>query len=142
MDAVKVLLCDLGTDNGAAENIRAILETDSHHRFAFQHEVLGASDRLVVVRRLAKFRSKLRPAISFLFCGAAQPPAIEEPMKALRADRADRPVLVVAETRDPDTVAELFRLGATEVFTPPLRAIDLIPRVWRWIEANGEEDES
>src|SRR5712692_708548 len=113
MNEVKVLLCDLGKANGVAENVRAILETDSRHRFALRHEVLRASDGPVVVRRLAKFGSKFCPTISFLLCGAAQPPAVGELVKALRADRAGRPVLVVAETKEPATVAELIRLGAT-----------------------------
>src|SRR5260370_26024116 len=110
MDAVNVLLCDLGAVNGAAENVRAILETDSHHRFTFQHEVLGASEHLVIARRQAKFQSKFCPAIICLFCGAVPPPSVEATIKALRSARADRPVLVGAATSDPGTVAELLCL--------------------------------
>src|SRR5216684_2493527 len=142
MNGVKVLLCDLETGSGLGQAIQGILETDPDHKFIIQHEVLGASEHPVFIRRANKFCSKFCPAISILLCGATPPLGVDELMKALRADRADRPVLVVAETTDPATVAKLFRQGATDVLIAPLRAIDLIPRVWRSIEAKCEEDES
>ncbi len=106
MDAANVLVWDLGTDSAAGENVRAILETDSYRHFTIRQEVLHASEGPAVVRRAAEFRSKFCPALSFLLCGAAPPPAAEELIKALRADSPDRPVFVVAEAGDPTVVAE------------------------------------
>jgi len=140
MDGIRVLLCDLATGNGVGHSVRCILESDPHHQFILRQEVLAAPDPTQAVRQLGKLLSNFCPAISFLLCGEAPPPAAGELIRALRSDRPDRPVLVVAETKDPTTVTELYRYGATDVFIPPLRAIDILRLVRRLAEHLREED--
>jgi two-component system, NtrC family, response regulator GlrR len=44
------------------------------------------------------------------------------------------PVFVVAEKGEPSQMLELLELGAADFVTPPLKPIEILPRVWRLLE--------
>ncbi len=44
------------------------------------------------------------------------------------------PVVIVGEESNPDEVIECLRLGAADYFSSPLRAIDILPRLWRLVD--------
>lgn len=44
------------------------------------------------------------------------------------------PVVIVGEESNPDEVIECLRLGAADYIASPLRAIDILPRLWRLVD--------
>jgi two-component system, NtrC family, response regulator GlrR len=59
---------------------------------------------------------------------------------SMRAEYPAIPVLTVIEADEPDEMFETLKLGADDFITPPLRAVDLVPRIWRLLAHRGKED--
>jgi DNA-binding NtrC family response regulator len=47
------------------------------------------------------------------------------------------PLIVVIESGSPDEMVALLNLGAADFITPPLKAVDIVPRVWRLLGQRG-----
>jgi two-component system, NtrC family, response regulator GlrR len=50
------------------------------------------------------------------------------------------PVLAVVEKSEPGQMFELLKLGAADFVTPPLRPIEILPRVWRLLEHTSQPE--
>ena len=50
------------------------------------------------------------------------------------------PTAIVLEVEEPDSIMELVRNGVDEFFVPPLRAIDIVPRIHRLLHRANPED--
>ena len=48
------------------------------------------------------------------------------------------PIPVVVEATEPDALLELLEAGASDFIIPPLRAVDVLPRVMRALEQAGQ----
>ncbi len=59
-------------------------------------------------------------------------------VKSLRRKTPNLPIIVVVEDCKPDEAISLLKLGATDFITPPLKAIDVLPRVWRLMQQVSE----
>src|SRR5258708_8073184 len=103
MDAVHVLLCDLGAANGVGQSVRDILASDQDHRFIVRHQALSWPAARPLARQSLRLPSKPFPAISFLLCGTPWPEGCAEIIPALPADRSDTPLRLRTATSDPAT---------------------------------------
>ena len=59
---------------------------------------------------------------------------MDQLVQALRRGTSGRPVAIVVEESNPITLLELLKAGASDFFIPPLRAIDVFPRLTRLLE--------
>ncbi|MBS1789201.1 MAG: sigma-54-dependent Fis family transcriptional regulator [Acidobacteria bacterium] len=57
-------------------------------------------------------------------------PAVQALCKSLR----ERPLILIVDTVEPDDLSALFESGAADFITPPLKAVDILPRIKRLIE--------
>jgi two-component system response regulator GlrR len=48
--------------------------------------------------------------------------------------RAGVPLIIVVDEAEPSKMFELLKLGAADYITPPLKAVNILPRVWRLLE--------
>jgi two-component system, NtrC family, response regulator GlrR len=55
-------------------------------------------------------------------------------LPALKKAPSARPVIVVAETGEPERLYEWLELGAGDFITPPLKTCELFPRIWRAVD--------
>ncbi len=55
-------------------------------------------------------------------------------IRTCRADSEQMPIIAVIEAASPGELMDLFNLGVNDFITPPLKAIDLLPRIWRLSE--------
>ncbi len=55
-------------------------------------------------------------------------------LQYIRGETTELPILVVVEDCEPDKMLDLIKAGANDFITPPLRAIDVLPRLWRLID--------
>jgi DNA-binding NtrC family response regulator len=51
-----------------------------------------------------------------------------------------RPVVVVMETGKPEELIGLLKSGVTDFIVPPLRKIDVLPRLWRLLQPKNPDD--
>jgi DNA-binding NtrC family response regulator len=59
-----------------------------------------------------------------------------ELLKLVLAQAPHTRVIVGRAEGEPEQMVELLKLGAADFITPPLRAVDILPRVWRWAEGS------
>jgi two-component system, NtrC family, response regulator GlrR len=52
-------------------------------------------------------------------------------LRDLKGRARECSALIVTEAVDPSELVEMLRLGAADFITPPLKACDIIPRLWR-----------
>ena len=55
-------------------------------------------------------------------------------IQTIRKDQPDLPVIAVVDQLGATDTLELFRMGASDLITLPLRSGDTLPRVWRLLE--------
>ena len=55
-------------------------------------------------------------------------------LESLKKDWPRLPIIIVAEISEPQQIFELFKKGLTDFITPPLRAVEILPRVWRLLQ--------
>ena len=73
-------------------------------------------------------------ALLFIVPGKAHLDCGSLPLPVQAGGQAAPPVILVIEGCMPDEVTECFRRGVSDFLTPPLRTIDVLPRMWRLLE--------
>jgi two-component system response regulator GlrR len=61
-------------------------------------------------------------------------------LKLVLAQAPHTRVIVGLAEGEPEQTVELLKLGAADFISPPLRAVDILPRVWRWAEASRQPE--
>lgn len=71
------------------------------------------------------------PSVVFLLLDQVFLKRAPEMLARLKPVSKERPVVVVADRGEPVEMFQLLELGATDFFTSPLRASDMLLRLWR-----------
>ena len=83
---------------------------------------------------VSRLISRSNPAIVFFAQAGNLRKQTGQLIELMRRDFPETPVMVVVETGEPNDMLACLRLGAADFLTVPLRAIDVLPRVWRLLE--------
>ena len=59
--------------------------------------------------------------------------------QSMKSEFSELPVIIVGEACKPDAMFSLLKLGAADFITPPLKEIDILPRMWRLLERKTQE---
>ena len=82
----------------------------------------------------AELKSETLPNLLFLLL----PPALQERalplVRYLRQEFPSTSIAIVTDAEEPDWLLDLVRSGVDEFFVPPLRKMDILPRVFRLLE--------
>ena len=142
MNKIGVLLFDLDPANKAGKELRQLLETKSGASFHLKHEVIDKGELPKAARHLASILRRFSPDLAFFIFGSNSRPLLADLIAVFRASKVSQPLLAVANTGDPKDVAEVLYHGANDFLIPPFRPIDVLPRIWRWVEEARQEDAS
>jgi DNA-binding NtrC family response regulator len=55
-------------------------------------------------------------------------------LQSISRERLELPIIVVPDACNPDEMFSLLKIGAADFITLPLKAIDILPRLWRLLE--------
>ncbi len=61
-------------------------------------------------------------------------------IEAIRIQGCDAPVIAVVQGDRPEELIELLKSGVVDFITPPLKAVDVLPRMWRLLEMGQGRD--
>jgi DNA-binding NtrC family response regulator len=61
-------------------------------------------------------------------------------IQSVRKKLSVLPILFIAEKCKPDEMFSLLKLGATDFITPPLKNMEILPRLWRLLEHKREQN--
>ncbi len=84
--------------------------------------------------------SKSSPDIIFLVANKTISTNIVTVIAKLNNEPQRIPLIAVLEDAEPPDMIELFKVGFTDFITPPFRAVDVIPRLWRLSEHVKKEE--
>ena len=127
-----LLLIDCNTHNNTGEQLEAMLASAGVGD-QLRREIVVDPDQLTFDRNSLGVNGN-KAALIFLLL----PPGHTEPgsalIQAIRKDQPELPIIAVVDQLGPTDTLELFRLGASDLITLPLRTGDTLPRVWRLLE--------
>jgi len=126
----KILLCDFNAASGLSGTLRVILESSlsaNIESVEIRRSAFGGSD-------LARLVAQVKPDVTFL---VLSPTALRQSgmlFNSIREANLPTPILVVIDGGEPKELFELLSVGAVDFVTAPLRALEILPRVWRLLE--------
>jgi two-component system, NtrC family, response regulator GlrR len=139
MKSATILLLDLFRGPRLSDSVREVLEKSLGSEVTIHHKSMAMGDAGVDLGGLSETVSRLKPSIVFLALQSGLLSATVSALRSLRAESPDARVIVVVDACEPDVMLELLREGASDFVTPPFRAIDIVPRVWRLLRQAGRE---
>lgn len=130
----KIFLLDLNHPRGLSNILREILESSSNFGIQLRHQSIEVVESGSCYSELYAIISDFNPDILFLVLSPVHFKKIHELFQSLGEKTSQIPIIIVIEGCNPGEMFELLKLGAADFITPPLKAVDIIPRVWRLLE--------
>jgi two-component system, NtrC family, response regulator GlrR len=124
MNVPCVLLLDFAPAVDLSCGLKGILESAGDPCVELRHEVADHGN-------LAGPIIRCDPSVVFLLLDQVFLKRAPEMLARLKLVSQERPVVVVADRGEPAEMFQLLERGATDFFTSPLRASDILPRLWR-----------
>jgi len=130
MEKTNLFLLDFNPASGLGSALREILELNDTPSLYLQEESVESSRFDAFVPELSRIIPHFNPTIIFLALHPDHMKSIKRLIQSLKG----KPVIAVYEGFKPEEMVELLKLGVSDFIVPPLKAIDVLPRVWRLLE--------
>ncbi|HXF04284.1 MAG TPA: sigma-54 dependent transcriptional regulator [Blastocatellia bacterium] len=140
MKQAKILLLDLDLVGGLGDTLRGILQSSVRQDVQLRQVSVGFWGVTVGDGDLSRAVSGFNPDVVFLVLPLNLLKHAGTLFQSVREELLDSPIIVVMEAGEPDEVFKLLRLGASDFITPPLKATDIFPRVWRLLEKSHRRE--
>jgi two-component system response regulator GlrR len=134
----KILVCDLDPVRGVGNLLRRILESQSHALLQIREDVMGSSDS--GKEHLLSVIWNFHPDMVFFVLARVLRKTKELLEAATKARPAPPVIAVVDEEDEPEDILQVFRAGAVDFVTVPLKAAEILPRVWQLLGDTPCED--
>jgi DNA-binding NtrC family response regulator len=136
----RILILDLHPPNGLCSTLEDIISTSSYLQAIRWTEPVDGIETLLERDEFSSTVQHHRPDLIGVILPPDNMSSINVFLKLLRERNANLPVIVVIEDCKPDEAISLLKRGATDFITPPIKSIDVIPRIWRLIQQNSNEN--
>ena len=138
MEETKIFLLDLNPASGLGSALREILEINVTPAIYLKEEMPPGSSFDATLPEFAGVVLRFNPAIIFLVLPGGY---LKETKKLIHSLKG-RPVIAVYEGFKSEDMMELLGMGVADFITPPLQAVNILPRVWRLLEQHRSGDAS
>jgi DNA-binding response OmpR family regulator len=127
-----VLLLNLNSSRELSDSLRGIIESTEDAGLRLHLETIdNAPQPSRAEGALFEMISRFRPAVIFLVSSWNYLKQAGSIFSSLRHSAPEPPVVVVSDAAEPDDMLEMIKLGAADFVTPPLKPVEIIPRLWR-----------
>lgn len=133
MEPSRMLLLDFNPVAGLGQKLQGILES-SNREIQFQQESPEVHGSTLCDKDLSKIISRFHPNLIFLILSPDLLGQADALCQSIQRASLEIPILVVIEKGEPDKLFKLLEIGVADFITPPLKAIDILPRVWRGLQ--------
>ena len=140
MEAAKVLCLDLDSESGPARALRDILESCPNRPIHVGHELIGPATDAVSMGEIHQEISRFQPSMLFVLFSSASAKQATALIEDLNKAWCKVPIIAVIEGNKPEEIEELLRVGVADFVIPPLKAMDILPRLWRLIGQESQGD--
>jgi two-component system, NtrC family, response regulator GlrR len=131
-----MLILDFDPDSGLCIPLRDILESCYPGAVETRRFEPGAGG-------LAPCAAPAGPGFPFLIFAILSAKLLESPealLQSLRRQIPEGPIIAVMDRGEPERIFQLLELGVEDFLVPPLRACDVLPRVWRLLEREDRRE--
>ncbi len=141
METDKILVLNIGPLEHLCTNLREILERSTDLKVKFEQRSLletlsGGFECGQISNAIAHFR----PRVIFLVWAGKNFEQVNAALASIRAESMDIPLFAVLDTDAPEEIMGLLQIGVEDFITPPLKLVDILPRLWRTLERTRPED--
>jgi two-component system response regulator GlrR len=130
MEETRIFILDLNPTSKLGYALREILEHNVTLSIYLREETVGSSGFDAFFPEFSRIILHFAPDIIFL----ALPPNYLKQTKKLIQSLEGKPLIAVFEGFKSEETFELLKLGVSDFITPPLKAVDVLPRIWRLLE--------
>lgn len=134
MKQTRIFLLDLNPTSGLASTLRGILESFPNLGIELRHKPVRDREPALFDIALSSIISGYNPDMIFLVLSQSHLKLSDVLFQSMSTELSELPIIVVIEACEPDEMFSLLKLGAQDFITPPLKAIDILPRLWRLLE--------
>ena len=140
MKKVNIFLIDLDPATNIGFTLRGILESCPELILQFQEAT--STDRVsdFCGDELSGLIARSRPDLMFLVLSSRLLNKGEALFQSVKKGISELPVIVAVDAAKPDAMFSLLKNGAADFVTPPLKEIDILPRLWRLLERKTNEE--
>jgi DNA-binding NtrC family response regulator len=128
-----ILLLNFDSTQESSELLSQLLALTSDLTLQIRVEQLNSSSASFDVDTAALIK-RHGPSIVLLVISGSLLEAGRSLLRHLKTQLPDLPLIFVTDTSRSEEVIPLLADGATDFITPPLKAVDILPRIWRLIE--------
>jgi two-component system response regulator GlrR len=141
MDAPTVLQLDFDPDSDLGNRLKKILDSSFNVEVCAQEGAIAHGDISYNNIDMERLVSRFDPEIILLILPQLSLRQAASIFQSIKVNAAQAPIIIVAEPNEPEQMLDLLKLGATDFITPPLKATNVLPRLWR-IARQARTDES
>jgi DNA-binding NtrC family response regulator len=141
MKPAKILLLDFNPTASTGDALREIIAPrPDHDDIELTQEIVRGGDSGPNLVGLLKVITSHGPDVVFLLLSGERHGEARELFRALEREGLTTPVIVVSETGGADEMFDWLKLGAADFITAPLKAGDVLPRIWQLLEQNPDRE--
>jgi two-component system, NtrC family, response regulator GlrR len=135
-----IFLIDLNPSTNVGCTLREIIESCTKLNACVRYESSEDGQSVPVDRDLANTIARRQLDIVIFVLSSCKLKQAGDLIQSLRKRVSGLPILFVAEKCKPDEMFSLLKLGATDFLTPPLTNMEILPRLWRLLEHQQEQN--
>ena len=134
MEEAKILLLDLNPASPLGNTLGGILKSSLKPAVPLRYESVGFFLPALFEGELSSIISRSVPDLILLILWPKHLKQSRALLQSIRKEASELPIIVVTEECKPDRMLGLLGAGAADFITPPLKPIEVLPRVWRLLE--------
>lgn len=142
METAKYLVVHFDATEKLSGSLRELLESPSFQDAEIRQERLEGESRSYCERNLSSKISCFGPHVIFAVISPISIDQARALVLTVTRQSAHTPIIIVSEESAPREMLTLLELGATDFITPPLRAGDVLPRIWRILQQPKHHDQT
>src|SRR4030043_1670586 len=130
----KIFLLDLNAASGLGSTIQRILESSFNLNIQIREESVTLCVSSLCDSELISVISRFNPIVIFIVLNSKHIKQFNALIQSISSQKSELPIILVIEDSKPNEMIELLKLGVADFITPPLKSIDILPRLWRLLE--------
>jgi DNA-binding NtrC family response regulator len=135
----RVFVLDLDLPSRAGSALRGICERSEAPRVDVTMHVSGACQTDGIDNAAAGLVKENDPDVVFFVLPRHSSEISRRTIEAIRSQGCNAPVIAVVQDGCSEELIALLKSGVVDFVTPPLSAVDVLPRIWRLLEVRRRD---
>ena len=141
MKSQRPLLLDVNSKTGLIRTLQSILKPYFNVDFLARPRSGNVLDHSLSGPKFGELLRRANPLVIFPVLPVDLSIECRRLMELIKKEVADVPIIAVVEDLEPQRIFELLKLGANDFITSPLKASEVLPRLWRLVKQPYEKDD-